>query len=153
MLPPAPPPGARACSVPKTLSCHRGSSIIPKHIPTHALQCIHCTHTYTYTQRKQRPRCGWFELGEYHAAQRSIISICSHRQQQRREDMGCSAQGVQLHALHIHRPCINNDACGVQLAARERHSAAPALRKKAAIGAWLPWMANPKAVYPLKPRA
>ena len=70
-----------------------------------------------------------------------------------REDMGCSAQGVQLTALHIHRPCISNDACGVQLAARERHSAAPALRKKAAIGAWLPWMANPKADLPLKPRA
>jgi hypothetical protein len=109
MLPPAPPPGARACSVPKTLSCHRGSSIIPKHIPTHALQCIHCTHTYTYTQRKQRPRCGWFELGVYHAAQRSIISICSHGEQQRREDMGCSAQGVQLPVPHIHRPCISND--------------------------------------------
>ena len=42
-----------------------------------------------------------------------------HRQQQRREDMGCSAQGVQLPAYpHIHRPCISNDACGVQLAAR-----------------------------------
>ena len=109
MLPPAPPPGARACSVPKTLSCHRGSSIIPKHISTHALQCIHCTHTYTYTQRKQRPRCGWFELGVHHAAQRSIISICSHGQQQRREDMGCSAQGVLLPVPHIQRPCICND--------------------------------------------
>jgi hypothetical protein len=54
------------------------------------------------------------------------------------EDMGCSAQGVQLPALLIHRPCISNDACVVQLAARERHLAAPALRKKAAIGAWLP---------------
>jgi len=34
---------------------------------------------------------------------------CSHRQQQRREDMGCSAQGVQLPIPHIHRPCISND--------------------------------------------
>jgi len=34
---------------------------------------------------------------------------CSHREQQRREDMDCSAQGVLLHALHVHRPCISND--------------------------------------------
>jgi len=32
----------------------------------------------------------------------------SHRGQQRRKDMGCSAQGVQLHAPRIHR-CIGNE--------------------------------------------
>ena len=36
---------------------------------------------------------------------------------------------------------------------RERHSAAPALLKKAAICAWLKRMADPKAVLQLKPRA
>ena len=37
---------------------------------------------------------------------------CSHREQQRREDMGCSAQGVELPDPRIHRPWISN---GVQL--------------------------------------
>jgi len=34
-----------------------------------------------------------------------------HHQQhkQRREDMGCSAQGFQLPVVHIHQLCISND--------------------------------------------
>jgi len=84
--------------------CIHASSVLEKqaHNGLMTSTCCHHERSVAFPAHKRMRR----EQPQNNATQHH--QHCSHRQQQRREDMGCSAQGVQLPVLHIHRPCISN---------------------------------------------